>query len=46
MVAAKISGTIKTLYVADNQLVNKGHLLVEIDPVNYDVRVDEAGAKG
>ncbi len=43
-VAAKISGTIKTLYVADNQFVKKGDPIVEIDPVDYDVRVQEAGA--
>ena len=30
--------------VADNQLVKKGDVLVEIDPVDYNVRVDEAGA--
>ena len=43
-VAAKINGTVKTLHVTDNQLVKKGDLLVEIDPVDYNVRVDEAGA--
>jgi membrane fusion protein (multidrug efflux system) len=39
-VTVKISGTVKTLYVTDNQLVKKGDLLVEIDPVDCDVRVE------
>ena len=43
-IAAKINGTVKTVCVADNQLVKKGDVLVEIDPVDYNVRVDEAGA--
>ncbi|MGA2109596.1 MAG: biotin/lipoyl-binding protein [Syntrophorhabdales bacterium] len=32
-VTGKVSGT-------DNQLVKKGDLLVEVDPVDYDVRVE------
>lgn len=43
-IAAKINGTVKSLKVTDNQMVKKGDLLLEIDPVDYDVRVDEAGA--
>jgi membrane fusion protein (multidrug efflux system) len=43
-IAAKISGTVKTLCVEDNQLVKKGDLIAEIDPVDYNARVDEAGA--
>lgn len=43
-IASKISGTVKTIYVKDNQPVKKGELLVEIDPVDYDVRVKEASA--
>jgi membrane fusion protein (multidrug efflux system) len=43
-IAAKINGTVKTVAVADNQLVKKGDLLLEIDPIDYNVRVDEAGA--
>ena len=30
--------------MTDNQFVKKGDVLVEIDPVDYNVRVDEAGA--
>ncbi|HYB21132.1 MAG TPA: HlyD family secretion protein [Thermodesulfobacteriota bacterium] len=43
-IAPKISGTVKALRVTDNQLVKEGELLLEIDPVDYIVRVDEAGA--
>ncbi len=43
-VASKVPGTVKALYVDDNQYVKKGTLLVEIDPVDYDVRVREAGS--
>ncbi len=40
-IASKIPGTVKALSVDDNQLVKKGDLLVEIDPVDYEVRVNE-----
>jgi membrane fusion protein (multidrug efflux system) len=43
-VASKVSGTVKTVYVRDNQPVKKGDLLLEIDPSDYDVRVKEASA--
>lgn len=43
-VASKISGTVKEVFVSDNQMVKKGDLLVEIDPVDYAVRVEESGA--
>jgi membrane fusion protein (multidrug efflux system) len=43
-IAAKINGTVKTLHVTDNQAVKKGDLLIEIDPADYEVRVEEAGA--
>lgn len=43
-IASKISGTVKTIHVKDNQLVKKGELLLEIDPVDYDVKVKEASA--
>ncbi|HTG00686.1 MAG TPA: HlyD family secretion protein [Nitrospirota bacterium] len=41
-IAAKINGTVKDIYVHDNQPVKKGDLLVEIDPIDYDVRLREA----
>ena len=43
-IAAKVSGTVKTISVNDNQLVKQGDLLVEIDPVDYDVRYREASS--
>ncbi len=39
VVAPKVSGTIAALYVRDNQLVKKGDPLVDIDPVDYEVRL-------
>ncbi|BCB96741.1 RND transporter [Dissulfurispira thermophila] len=43
-IASKVNGTVKMIYVKDNQSVKKGELLLEIDPVDYDVRVKEAAA--
>ena len=43
-VASKVSGTVKAVYVNDNQLVKAGDVLVEVDPVDYDVKVDEAAS--
>lgn len=43
-IAAKIPGTVKAVHVQDNQLVKKGDLLVEIDPVDYEVKVNESQA--
>jgi membrane fusion protein (multidrug efflux system) len=41
-IASKVPGTVETVYVHDNQPVRGGDLLVELDPVDYDVKVDEA----
>jgi hypothetical protein len=43
-VASKIFGTVKTLYIQDNQLVKAGDLLLESDPKDYQVKVKEARA--
>ncbi len=43
-IASKIPGTVKDLFVDDNQPVKKGDLLVEIDPVDYEVRVHETSS--
>jgi len=43
-IAAKIPGTVKVLNVGDNQGVKKGDLLIEIDPVDYELKVNEAKA--
>ncbi|MGA2515191.1 MAG: HlyD family secretion protein [Thermodesulfobacteriota bacterium] len=44
VIASKIPGTVRALYINDNQFVKKDYLLVEIDPVDYEVRVKEAQA--
>ena len=41
-IAPKVMGTVKAVYVKDNQLVEEGEVLVELDEVDYDVRVREA----
>jgi membrane fusion protein (multidrug efflux system) len=39
-VASKIPGTVRKVYVRDNQTVQKGALLVEIDPADYEARLE------
>lgn len=43
-IAAKINGTVKEVYVDDNQSVKKGDILVEIEPIDYELKVNEAQA--
>ncbi len=43
-IAAKINGTVKEIYVTDNQPVKQGELLLEIDPTDYTVRYREASS--
>ena len=43
-VSARVSGHVAKLNVEDNQYVEKGTLLVEIDPVDYEVAVERARA--
>src|SRR3984957_1788486 len=43
-VSARISGYVTKVNVDDNQYVQKGALLVEIDPKDYEVAVDQAKA--
>jgi multidrug resistance efflux pump len=43
-VAPEVSGNIVSLPVADNQLVRKGDLLLQIDPRNYKIAVQQAEA--
>jgi membrane fusion protein (multidrug efflux system) len=42
--APKISGTVKTVAVVENQQVKAGDLLVELDPADYAVKVQQAQA--
>ncbi|MEW6117695.1 MAG: HlyD family secretion protein [Nitrospirota bacterium] len=41
IVASKVPGTVKMIYVRDNQPVKKGDLLLEIDTRDYEVRLKE-----
>jgi membrane fusion protein (multidrug efflux system) len=43
-IAARINGTIKSVYVDSNQRVIKGELLVELDPLDYQSRKEAANA--
>jgi membrane fusion protein (multidrug efflux system) len=43
-VSARISGYVIAVNVGDNQYVEKGYVLVEIDPRDYQVAVDKARA--
>lgn len=43
-VSPKISGHVERLLVRDNQLVKRGDLLVQIDPRDYQTKVNEARA--
>jgi membrane fusion protein, multidrug efflux system len=44
-VSARVSGHVIKLNVEDNQYVEKGTVLVEIDPADYQVAVDQARAE-
>ena len=44
VIAPKISGTIRGIMVQDNQRVARGDLLIEIDPIDYRVRVEDAAS--
>jgi membrane fusion protein (multidrug efflux system) len=44
VIASKVPGTVKALYIIDNRIVKKNGLILEIDPADYDVRVKEAQA--
>jgi membrane fusion protein (multidrug efflux system) len=44
-IAARVGGTVLRLPVADNQQVNAGDVLVEIDPRDYQVALDKARAE-
>ncbi len=43
-IASRVTGTVQKVHVEDNQRVKKGELLVEIDPVDYGLKVNEAVA--
>jgi membrane fusion protein, multidrug efflux system len=43
-ITSRITGTVKAVYVEDNQSVKAGQLLVELDPRDYDVSLEQAQA--
>src|ERR1022692_3335603 len=43
-VTSRIAGTIKAVYVQDNQEVKAGQLLVDLDPRDYEVSLEQAKA--
>jgi membrane fusion protein (multidrug efflux system) len=43
-VSARIGGYVAKVNIDDNQLVNAGYVMVEIDPRDYQVAVDQAAA--
>ncbi len=43
-ISPKVSGYVKKVYVTDNQEVKEGDLLVEIDPGDYETRLEQAKA--
>ena len=44
-IAPQVPGPVIALHIDDNQLVRKGHLLVELDPTNYEVALEQAQAQ-
>src|SRR5579862_440893 len=43
-VSARVSGSVTKVNVEDNQIVQKGAVLIEIDPKDYEVAVEQAKA--
>jgi membrane fusion protein (multidrug efflux system) len=43
-ITSRIAGTVTNVYVEDNQSVKKGEVLVELDPSDYQVALDQAAA--
>jgi len=41
-IASKVAGTVRKVHVQDNQYVKAGETMVELDSIDYDVRVNEA----
>ena len=44
-VAPRVSGQIIAVYIDDNQRVKKGDLVAVIDPVDYEIKLEQAQAK-
>ncbi len=44
-IATRVAGQVTRVHIVENQLVKRGDLLVEIDPADYDARVQQADAE-
>jgi membrane fusion protein (multidrug efflux system) len=44
-VSPKVSAYVKKVYVSNNQFVHKGDLLVELDPTDYEAKLEQAKAQ-
>lgn len=44
-ISSRIDGTIKSVFVDDNQSVQRGEILVELDPRDYEVALEQAKAQ-
>src|SRR5260370_3177891 len=44
IVSPRISGTVTAVHVTENQIVEKGQLVVELDPRDYQVALEQAQA--
>jgi membrane fusion protein, multidrug efflux system len=44
-IATRVSGAVARVHIKENQLVKRGDLLIEIDPSDYDARVQQAEAE-
>lgn len=44
-VSPKVSAYVKKIYVSNNQPVHKGDLLVELDPTDYEAKLEQAKAQ-
>ena len=44
-VAPKVSGEIVKVYITDNQPVKEGDLIAEIDPIDYEIKLEQAKAR-
>jgi membrane fusion protein, multidrug efflux system len=43
-ITSRITGTVKAVYVEENQAVKAGQLLVDLDPADYQVSLEQANA--
>jgi membrane fusion protein, multidrug efflux system len=44
-IATRVAGAVARLHIHENQLVKRGDLLIEIDPADYDAKVQQSDAE-